>query len=908
MRLISTKKKMGFFLVVAMFFFQFSFANIYYVTTTGNDTSGDGSAANPWKTLMYAVTKVAANQGHTIQVGAGTFVENGLVEVPLGVSILGAGKDVTIFKAASSFFYHPADPGYGTDKFLISLSEYNPSNGNQSLKNFTVDGDAKQLHGGIYVRYRNNVIIDGVKVQNTNFTGIWIWDVKDSKVINTQLVNCSWGSAGYCSGAINLGNLERVEIAQLDVNESTGYGIKAIGPNGYNDILSLKIHDSHVSVNPVGLWNGGTNPNIAIELWQVNLVGCELYNTYVDNNISLVNSNAIPSTGIQTIRVHDNTIDMMTRANGAGYGLELTIHDAEVDHNYFIKGNYGIANWDNPMQNWNIHHNTFYAIQGQYPGEVVRSQWSGLHNVKLYNNTIEFEGDKTMNVIGVYGGASDNIDIKNNLVINSNTSYNYYPNQLIHTEPSATITNLQVLNNSTTNLDPGSLLTSIIALPVPNPLINLNVLSNPSVTKTGVRPQPYYVPSAGSSLINAGVNVGYSYIGSSPDIGAYESGTVSNALPLVSLTSPANSAGFTTGSTVTLSANASDSDGTIAKVEFFQGATKLGEDLTSPYSFAWTGVPAGSYSLTAKATDDQSAVTTSAAIAITVTNPTPNVAPAVSLTSPANAASFASGSTVTISANATDSDGTIAKVEFFQGATKLGEDLTSPYSFAWTGVPAGSYSLTTKATDNKSAVTASATIAITVSNSNIAPIVSLTSPASNASFTTDSSVTIDANATDNDGTIAKVEFFLGTTKLGEDLTSPYSFVWTPSTAGSYVISAKATDNTGAITVSAEVTVAITLSAGVTTGINEPVASNKIAVFPNPIVDKFTIRYSSPATQEVQVSIIDIAGTLIKQMMVTANAGPNDIVVDTNSIYTGIYILVFTPADGHKSTERLAIHK
>src|SRR5258708_38728341 len=123
-----------------------------------------------------------------------------------------------------------------------------------------------------------------------------------------------------------------------------------------------------------------------------------------------------------------------------------------------------------------------------------------------------------MNVVGLYGGASDNIDVKNNLVINSNTSYNYYPNQFIHTEPGATITNLQVLNNSTSNLDPGSLLTSIIALPVPNPLINLNVLSNPSVTKTGARPQPYYVPSAGSSLINARVNIGCSYIGACPDI------------------------------------------------------------------------------------------------------------------------------------------------------------------------------------------------------------------------------------------------------------------------------------------------------------------------------------------------------------------------------------------------------
>jgi len=89
-----------------------------------------------------------------------------------------------------------------------------------------------------------------------------------------------------------------------------------------------------------------------------------------------------------------------------------------------------------------------------------------------------------------------------------------------------------------------------------------------------------------------------------------------------------------------------------------------------------------------------SAVTTSSAIAITVS--AANVAPAVSITSPANNASFTTGSTVTINANATDSDGTVAKVEFFQGTTKLGEDLTTPYAFAWTSVPAGNYSITVK--------------------------------------------------------------------------------------------------------------------------------------------------------------------------------------------------------------------
>src|SRR5258708_37041131 len=134
----STMKKTIVCLALALILFRYSFASTYYVSTTGSDASGNGSSVSPWKTLMYAVTKVAANQGHTIQVGAGTFVESGLVEVPLGGSVTGAGIDVTIIKADRSFYYHPASPGYATDKFLISLSAYIQPDGNQSLRNFTI--------------------------------------------------------------------------------------------------------------------------------------------------------------------------------------------------------------------------------------------------------------------------------------------------------------------------------------------------------------------------------------------------------------------------------------------------------------------------------------------------------------------------------------------------------------------------------------------------------------------------------------------------------------------------------------------------------------------------------------------------------------------------------------------------
>jgi hypothetical protein len=581
-------------------------ANSFHVSLTGNDLN-DGSVTKPWRTLRYAVTKVPPNQGFYIVLSEGTFIESGLIEVPLGVSIIGAGVGKTILKAASSFYYYPAAPGYALDKFLIRLNEVNQLNGNQSLSEFTIDGDAKKLHGGIYVRHRNNVTIENVKVQNTNFTGIWLWDMKDSKLINTELVNCSWGSTSYCAGALNLGNLENVEIDRLNVNESTGYGIKAIGPSGNNNIIKLNIHDSRVSVHPYGLWNGGKAPNIAIELWQVNLVGSQIQTTYVDNTISLINSNATPSTGIQTIRVHNNIIDMETRANGAGYGIELTIHDAEIDHNYFNKGTNGIANWDHPMKNWSIHHNTFYALQGIYPGEVVRSQKSGLHNVKLYNNTIEFTGTKTMNVVGLYGGVSDNVDIKNNLFINNNTSYSYYPNKLVHLENGATLTGLTVKNNSFTKLPFGS---------VPGTYQN-NQTSDALIAKSGARPSPYYMPQTGSTLINAGLDVGYAYASTAPDIGAYEYGSANNSLPIVSITSPVNNANYVAGASVTIAVNATDSDGSISKVEFYNGTTKLGEDTSSPYSFVWAA-PSGSHVLSAKAFDNTGASAMSYTLAVTV--------------------------------------------------------------------------------------------------------------------------------------------------------------------------------------------------------------------------------------------------------------------------------------------------
>ncbi|WVK85781.1 glycoside hydrolase family 6 protein [Dactylosporangium sp. AC04546] len=194
-----------------------------------------------------------------------------------------------------------------------------------------------------------------------------------------------------------------------------------------------------------------------------------------------------------------------------------------------------------------------------------------------------------------------------------------------------------------------------------------------------------------------------------------------NQAPTVSLTSPAANASFTAPATVNIAANAADADGTIAKVEFYQGTTLLGTDTSAPYSYSWTNVAAGSYSITARAYDNGGLSTNSGIVPITVTNGGGNGSPTVSLTSPSTGSSYTAPATVSLAATASDSDGTVTKVDFYNGSTLLGTDTTSPYTYTWSNVAAGSYTLTARATDNSGNTTTSAASAITVTGGGTTP-------------------------------------------------------------------------------------------------------------------------------------------------------------------------------------------
>jgi hypothetical protein len=88
--------------------------------------------------------------------------------------------------------------------------------------------------------------------------------------------------------------------------------------------------------------------------------------------------------------------------------------------------------------------------------------------------------------------------------------------------------------------------------------------------------------------------------------------------PSVSITNPVDGATIS-GTIVTIEASASDTDGSVAKVEFYSGSRLLGEDTTEPYSYVWSGVAPGTYALSAVATDNMGLTTTSSGVNVTVT-------------------------------------------------------------------------------------------------------------------------------------------------------------------------------------------------------------------------------------------------------------------------------------------------
>ncbi len=253
-----------------------------------------------------------------------------------------------------------------------------------------------------------------------------------------------------------------------------------------------------------------------------------------------------------------------------------------------------------------------------------------------------------------------------------------------------------------------------------------NYAVNNSYFKTaGMDNAPLHAPTDGLY----GANGIYAYSGSSvfPNqtyqssnywVDVVFNGGADTTAPSVAIASP--SAGATvSGSAVAVTASASDNVG-VAGVQFKLDGVNLGaEDTATPYSITWDSTTAtnGSHTFTAVARDAAGNTTTSAGVTVTVFNDT--TAPTVSMTAPAGG-STVSGTTVAVSATASDNVG-VAGVQLLLDGAALGPELTTaPYQISWnsTTQPNGAHTLAARARDSAGNQTTSTAITIVVANPN----------------------------------------------------------------------------------------------------------------------------------------------------------------------------------------------
>jgi hypothetical protein len=192
----------------------------------------------------------------------------------------------------------------------------------------------------------------------------------------------------------------------------------------------------------------------------------------------------------------------------------------------------------------------------------------------------------------------------------------------------------------------------------------------------------------------------------------------------VKIVNPDSGARFFAPANIGIVAAAKDPDGTVAGVEFFAGTMSLGvvtngvtvtnehSEVIVLYSLTWSNVGPAAYTLTAVATDNDGASTTSAPVQVTVVTPPP---PMVRIIYPENGAKFLAPANVNIAALTRYFTNPIANVQFLAGTTSLGVVTNSWWpTFHWTNVPPGAYKLTAVATDIGGATATSVPVNIMV--------------------------------------------------------------------------------------------------------------------------------------------------------------------------------------------------
>lgn len=498
-----------------------SHAKDYYVSRSGSDASGNGSEGRPWRTLKYASTQVAPNEGHVIHLSAGRFEENTYqITIPNGVSVKGAGKDLSILtvteKYRRGFVYWPEDVFHFEWHFLKVGS-------NTSLEGFTIDGQGKKLFAGIFAENFENLTINNIKIDQTFYNGLWLWDGKKLRISGLETYDCTWSHEGGALAGITMSQLEDAVLEDLRMVELEGRGKKGsptyqgggqpIGTWGKtkdsNYLRRITIRNSYLEAPPIHAWKiPGTEQHpgaFSIEWPDVILENILLEKNHFKQGLSLVDvRNNKPDSGY-TVQILNNTIE------GKGFPgsnmLEISNSKVEIAYNYIrSESEQGIVNWtdcDNQnfcgqFRDWDIHHNVFEDFVS---GNIIYSK-RGISNLRFYQNTV-FLSKGPVGILVVHNDDSGNSLPSKNITIANNIFYRLegpidptahfpYEDVLIHTRDGHVVEGVVVSRNIFKGF----------------PMDNIGELfrykeeensqSDPGLRMEGFKPFPFFEPMPGS--------------------------------------------------------------------------------------------------------------------------------------------------------------------------------------------------------------------------------------------------------------------------------------------------------------------------------------------------------------------------------------------------------------------------
>ena len=529
----------------------------YYVSSNGDDASGDGSSSAPWKTLNKACESVTT-AGDTIHINAGTYTEAGQCFLAKGVSIEGAGRDTTIIRTTLTNTYTA----------FIEMQSPDQTQGNQSISGITLDGQyvnssTHKTWLAIWITGRSNVKIHDTKIQNFYWRGVIFNGINadnpgtdvgyhhatGNEFYNNIVTNSAdYGISGGGSGALNLGFQDGMLIHHNLIQQNE----RPEGLNGWpikywnqGWIKGIKIYDNTLIKKPYGgTYPGESGWDFAIEFFNV-MGGLEIYNNNIQNgsiDIDYVYKEGYP----YGAWIHDNIISnpvFNPKVEGAII-VEWRSEYIIIEDNIINNKSYGVSfNTRTPtargddrnnhpggntpggysyIVNCIIRNNVFSNMyQGQGIGNSfavgVISEGTDdpqINGLDIYNNTmvgkpgngarvgVDFSSMQANNASGV------DINIRNNIIQGFDNWY--YGSNPPHIN-GMFMTHNNVIGNGNNNLP---------VWPGGNPA-SYTYSDNLSVDPIFVGDSNYTL-QATSPLIDAGVDIGLPYNGSAPDIGYTE--------------------------------------------------------------------------------------------------------------------------------------------------------------------------------------------------------------------------------------------------------------------------------------------------------------------------------------------------------------------------------------------------